>query len=89
MIPEAKIAEIRERSDIVEVIGEYVTLKRAGVNHKGVCPFHADSDPSFNVNPSRQFYHCFGCGASGDIFKFLMTIEGLSNVHHDHIHPPG
>ncbi len=80
MIPEAKIAEIRERSDIVEVIGEYVTLKRAGVNHKGVCPFHADSDPSFNVNPSRQFYHCFGCGASGDIFKFLMTIEGLSFI---------
>ncbi len=80
MIPEAKIAEIRERSDIVEVIGEYVTLKRAGVNHKGVCPFHADSDPSFNVNPARQFYHCFGCGVSGDIFKFLMTIEGLSFV---------
>ena len=80
MIPDAKIAEIRERSDIVEVIGEYVTLKKAGVNHKGVCPFHADSDPSFNVNPLRQFYHCFGCGASGDIFKFLMTIEGLSFI---------
>lgn len=77
MIPDAKIAEIRERADIVDVIGEYVTLKRAGVNYKGVCPFHADSDPSFNVNPARQFFHCFGCGASGDVFKFLMNLEGL------------
>lgn len=77
MIPDAKIAEIRERADIVEVVGEYVTLKRAGVNFKGVCPFHADSDPSFNVNPTRQFFHCFGCGASGDVFKFLQNLEGL------------
>jgi len=77
VIPDAKIAEIRERADIAEVIGDYVTLKRAGANLKGVCPFHADSDPSFNVNPARQFYHCFGCGASGDVFKFLQQVEGL------------
>lgn len=77
MIPDAKIAEIRERADIVEVIGEYVALKRAGVNYKGVCPFHADSDPSFNVNPARQFFHCFGCSASGDVFGFLQRVDGL------------
>jgi len=77
VIPDAKIAEIRERADIVEVVGDYVSLKRAGVNHKGVCPFHADSDPSFNVNPDRQFFHCFGCGASGDVITFLRRVEGL------------
>ena len=77
MVPDAKIAEIRERADIVEVIGEYVGLKRAGVNFKGVCPFHADSDPSFNVNPARQFFHCFGCNASGDVFAFVQRVDGL------------
>ena len=77
MVPDAKIAEIRERADIVEVIGEYVALKRAGVNYKGVCPFHADTDPSFNVNPVRQFFHCFGCSASGDVFGFLQRVDGL------------
>lgn len=77
MIPDSKIAEIRERADIAELIGEYVTLRRAGANMKGVCPFHADSDPSFNVNPARQFFHCFGCGVSGDVFSFLSRIEGI------------
>jgi DNA primase len=77
LIPDAKISEIRERIDIAQVIGEYVSLHKAGANVKGVCPFHADSDPSFNVNPARQFFHCFGCGASGDVFGFLMRIEGI------------
>ncbi|MBN2715813.1 MAG: DNA primase [Deltaproteobacteria bacterium] len=77
MIPDEKIAEIRERANLVEIVGEYVSLKRAGTNFKGVCPFHADSDPSFNVNPSRQFFHCFGCSASGDIFSFVQRIEGI------------
>ncbi len=77
MIPESKITEVRDRSDIVAVIGDYVTLRRAGANYKGVCPFHADSDPSFNVNPARQFFHCFGCGASGDVFKFVSNIDGI------------
>ncbi|MBN2804375.1 MAG: DNA primase, partial [Deltaproteobacteria bacterium] len=77
MFPDDKIAEIRERADIVEVISEYVSLKKAGINYKGVCPFHADSDPSFNVNPARYFYHCFGCGVSGDVFSFLQNIEGI------------
>jgi DNA primase len=77
VIPDAKIAEIRERADIAEVIGEYVTLRRAGSNLKGICPFHPDTDPSFNVNPARQFFYCFGCGASGDIFGFVQRMEGI------------
>jgi DNA primase len=77
LIPESKITEIRERADIAEVVGDYVTLRRAGANMKGVCPFHADTDPSFNVSPGRQFFHCFGCGASGDVFSFLQRVEGL------------
>jgi DNA primase len=80
LIPEDKIAEIRDRTDIVQVIGEYVTLKRAGVNHKGLCPFHQEKSPSFNVNGQRQFFHCFGCGKSGDVFTFLGEVEGRSFV---------
>jgi DNA primase len=77
VIPDDKIIEIRERTNIVEIIGDYVSLKRAGGNLKGVCPFHADSDPSFNVNPDRQFFHCFGCGVSGDVFTFVQKVEGI------------
>jgi DNA primase len=78
LIPEDKIAEIRDRTDIVAVIGEYVTLKRTGVNHKGLCPFHNEKSPSFNVNAQKQFFHCFGCGKSGDVIKFLSELEGKS-----------
>jgi DNA primase len=77
-IPEEVIAEVRERTDIVQIIGQHVQLKRAGTNHKGLCPFHDEKTPSFNVNPQRQFYHCFGCQESGDVFSFLMKIEGRS-----------
>lgn len=77
LIPDTKISEIRERVDLAEIVSEYVTLHKAGANLKGVCPFHADSDPSFNVNPARRFFHCFGCGASGDVFGFVMRIEGI------------
>jgi DNA primase len=76
LIPEEKIAEIRDRTDIVQVIGEYVSLKRSGVNHKGLCPFHAEKSPSFNVNAQKQIYHCFGCGKSGDVYRFLMEHDG-------------
>ena len=76
LIPEQVIADIRERTDIVQVIGQHVQLKRAGVNHIGLCPFHDEKTPSFNVNSQRQFYHCFGCHESGDVIKFLMKIEG-------------
>ncbi len=76
LIPEEKIAEIRDRTDIVQVVGEYVSLRRSGVNHKGLCPFHAEKSPSFNVNAQKQIYHCFGCGKSGDVFRFLMEHDG-------------
>lgn len=80
LIPEDKIAEVRDRTDIVAVIGEYVTLKRTGVNHKGLCPFHNEKSPSFNVNAQKQFFHCFGCGKSGDVISFLSELEGKSFI---------
>jgi len=70
--------QIRSRLDIVEVIGRYVSLKPAGRNMKARCPFHNERTPSFIVNPQRQIFHCFGCGKGGDVFTFLMEIEGLS-----------
>src|SRR5262249_52627941 len=70
LIPEDKIAEVRDRTDIVEVIGQFVTLKRAGASHKGLCPFHAEKTPSFNVSGIKQMFHCFGCGKSGDVIAF-------------------
>ena len=78
LIPPDKIAEVRDRTDIVAVIGEYVSLKRAGTNWKGLCPFHSEKSPSFNVQPVRQFFHCFGCGKSGDVFTFIRELEGKS-----------
>jgi DNA primase catalytic core len=69
--------EIRARVDIVDLIGSRVPLKRAGGTYKGCCPFHKEKTPSFNVNPNKQFYKCFGCGEAGDIFTFLMKMEGL------------
>ena len=77
-IGEDKVEQIRARADIVEVISSYVNLKRAGRNHVGLCPFHAEKTPSFNVNADRQIYHCFGCEVGGDVFAFLMNMEGLS-----------
>ena len=68
---------IREVADIVQVIGEHVELKRAGVRYTGLCPFHAEKTPSFSVNPQGQFYHCFGCGESGDVFSFVMKYHHL------------
>ena len=72
------IEEIRARVDIVEFIGARVTLKKSGSTFKGCCPFHREKTPSFHVNPVKQFYHCFGCGESGDIFTFLMKQDGLT-----------
>ena len=77
-IPKETIEAVRERTDIVEVIGRDVTLKRRGRNHLGLCPFHQEKTPSFNVLPDRQIYHCFGCGEGGDVFKFMMKTQGLS-----------
>ena len=77
-IPEATIQEIRSRVDIVGLIGRYVELKRAGRSWKGLCPFHGEKTPSFNVTPDRQIFHCFGCHEGGDVISFLMKHDGLS-----------
>lgn len=69
---------VREAADIVQVIGEYVELKKAGARFTGLCPFHAEKTPSFSVNPQSQFFHCFGCGESGDVFSFLMKYSRLT-----------
>ncbi|MCW2800739.1 MAG: primase [Aeromicrobium sp.] len=80
-IKDEDIQLVRERARIDEVIEQYVTLKNAGGgSRKGLCPFHDEKSPSFNVRPSVGSYHCFGCGAGGDVYKFLMEIEGLSFV---------
>lgn len=78
MIPEEKVREVAERLSIVEVVSDYVSLRRAGGNFLGLCPFHAEKTPSFNVNPAREIFHCFGCGAGGNAFSFIMRIEGVS-----------
>ncbi|WP_210650778.1 DNA primase [Nocardioides sp. SYSU D00065] len=75
------IAEVREKARIDDVVSGYVTLKSAGGGSlKGLCPFHDEKTPSFNVNPARQFFHCFGCGEGGDVIAFLMKVDGLSFV---------
>lgn len=79
-ISQSTIEQIRAASDIVEVIGGYFPLKRAGGNHVALCPFHKEKSPSFNVNPQRQIYHCFGCHAGGDVFKFLQEYEHLEFI---------
>ena len=68
---------VKEAADIVEVIGEHVALKRAGLRYTGLCPFHGEKTPSFSVNPQGQFYYCFGCGASGDVFSFVMQYHHI------------
>ena len=78
MIPEAVIAEILRRTDIVELIGSSLPLKAAGRTHKALCPFHTEKTPSFIVNPERQIFHCFGCGEGGDAITFLMKHERLT-----------
>ncbi|PLT34674.1 DNA primase [Bacillus sp. V5-8f] len=79
-IEDEKINQIREAVDIVDLIGEYVQLKKQGRNYFGLCPFHGENSPSFSVSPDKQIFHCFGCGAGGNIFTFLMDIEGYSFV---------
>lgn len=72
------IDEIRQSNDIVDVISQYVRLKRSGRNFFGLCPFHNEKSPSFSVSPDKQIFHCFGCGVGGNVFTFLMKIEGIS-----------
>src|SRR5947209_17345893 len=71
------IAEIKSRLDVVDVVGQKVSLKKAGSTFKGLCPFHSEKSPSFVVFPDKGNYHCFGCGANGDIFSFVMKSENL------------
>lgn len=79
-IPEAFIRELLDRTDIVGVIEGYIPLRRVGANYLALCPFHKEKTPSFTVSPSKQFYHCFGCGAHGTALTFLMEYAGLSFV---------
>ena len=78
MIPPAFLQDLLARADIVEIVGRYVQLKKAGINHKGLCPFHGEKTPSFIVSPTRQTYHCFGCGVHGNAIGFLMEHAALS-----------
>ena len=71
------LERIRAASDIVDVIGSYVPLKRAGANFVALCPFHKEKTPSFNVNPQRQIFHCFGCHKGGDVFTFVKEYENI------------
>lgn len=79
-IPEEVVEQIRTSSDIVEVIGEYVQLRKQGRNYFGLCPFHGENSPSFSVSSDKQIFHCFGCGEGGNVFSFLMKMDGLSFV---------
>ena len=76
--PEELVEEIRERNDIVEVIGSYVKLQKKGSSYFGLCPFHNEKSPSFSVSPDKQMYYCFGCGAGGNVFTFIMEYENYS-----------
>ncbi|SNB47799.1 DNA primase [Geobacter sp. DSM 9736] len=78
MIPDDKVKEVSERSSILEVVSDYVHLRRSGANYQGLCPFHGEKTPSFNVNPGRGIFHCFGCGVGGNVFSFIMKMEGLA-----------
>jgi DNA primase len=73
-----QVDEVRAAADIVKVVGDYVKLRKAGANFMGLCPFHQEKTPSFAVHPTKQIFHCFGCGVGGDVFKFVMLIENLA-----------
>src|SRR6266852_3519140 len=77
LISTATIEQIRAASDIVDVVGSYLPLKRAGANFVALCPFHREKSPSFNVNPHLQIFHCFGCHKGGDVFAFVKEFEHL------------
>lgn len=80
LIPEEIITRIRESIDIVELISEFVTLKKTGENYKGLCPFHAEQTPSFIVSPKKGIFHCFGCNVGGNVFSFLVKKEGIEFI---------
>ena len=75
LFPQTFIDDLRLQANILQVVQEYVPLKRAGTSYKGNCPFHNEKTPSFHVHPDKGFFHCFGCNAGGDVFKFLELHE--------------
>ena len=79
-IPENIIDEVRDRTDIVEVVSKFISIKKVGKNFKGLCPFHSEKTPSFTVSSEKRIYHCFGCGAGGNVFKFVMEVQNISFV---------
>ena len=79
-IPQSFLQELLSRIDVVEVVGRYVQLKKGGANFMGLCPFHGEKSPSFSVSPTKQFFHCFGCGKSGDALGFLMEHAGMTFI---------
>ena len=78
--PEEVIEEVRTRNDIVDIVSQYVNLKKKGANYFGLCPFHNEKSPSFSVSPSKQMYYCFGCGAGGNVISFVMEYENYTFV---------
>ena len=78
LFPDGTLEQIRAASDIVDVIGAYLPLKRAGANFIALCPFHKEKSPSFNVNPHQQIFHCFGCHKGGDVFTFVKEYENIA-----------
>ena len=77
-IPESVIDAIRQQTDLVSLVGEYLTLEKRGKDLVGLCPFHHEKTPSFTVSPDKQLFYCFGCGASGNVFSFIMKLENLT-----------
>jgi DNA primase len=83
-IPQTFIQELIARADVVEIVGRYVPLKKGGANFMGLCPFHGEKSPSFSVSPTKQFYHCFGCGKNGNAISFLMDHAGMTFIEAVH-----
>eukprot|EP01034_Spumella_vulgaris_P034546 gene34546-42609_t len=79
-IPQSFIQELLSRVDVVDIVGKYVQLKKGGANFMGLCPFHGEKSPSFSVSPTKQFFHCFGCGKNGNAIGFLMEHAGMTFI---------
>src|SRR5690606_34324011 len=84
MIPKSFIQDLLTRVDIVDILSPHLTLKKSGANYFACCPFHGEKTPSFSISPSKQFYHCFGCGVHGNALDFLIELHGLSFVEAVH-----
>ena len=74
----SQVEQVKSAADVVKIVGDYVKLRKGGANYVGLCPFHQEKTPSFAVHPTKQIFHCFGCGVGGDVFKFVMLMENLT-----------